>query len=220
MEGYFVTVPIVFSDLDGMYPRVDWGMVRWQKSSGGDSIGIQVEYLDGGVWGLVPDLDLPGNSVGFWSVSDGGEFDISGLDPVVYDTLRLRVLFYRKSPFGSSPEEPVLRWLECGLPVGVGVGEGLVGLDGPYFSVGRNVFRGGLRVRFSIPANRGAVLGIYSVTGRLVKEVRYGVSSISRFVEYMWKGNDNRERRVRSGVYFIKFETGGYKRTMKAILVE
>jgi hypothetical protein len=36
----------------------------------------------------------------------------------------------------------------------------------------------------------------------------------------MWKGDDDRERRVRSGVYFIKFETGGYKRTVKAILVE
>ncbi|GAI63071.1 unnamed protein product, partial [marine sediment metagenome] len=63
-SGFAVSPPIAFVDFPN---RREWDKAQWTQATGNDSIKIQIEFLSGGVWSLVPDIDLPGNSTGFYT---------------------------------------------------------------------------------------------------------------------------------------------------------
>jgi hypothetical protein len=108
-DGTITGTPVAYEDLASVYARTSWGSVTWDKSATDDSISIQVEYLSGGVWDLVPNSDLPGNSSGFFTTSESGAFTINGLSTTTYDTLRLRGNLYRK-PGRASDDPSLLAW--------------------------------------------------------------------------------------------------------------
>ncbi|RKZ25713.1 hypothetical protein DRQ20_04550, partial [bacterium] len=111
-SGTLITLPISFQELSQIDGRTSWGEIIWTKANAQDSISIQVEYLSSGVWNLVPDADLPGNSSGFFTTSPGGTLSIDALDPAIYDTLRIKANFYATSTKATS--QPSLLSLEVG----------------------------------------------------------------------------------------------------------
>jgi hypothetical protein len=110
-QGTVTSTPVYYSDLTAVYARPHWGKALWRKSGAGDSIGIRVEYYNG-TWQLVPDGDLPGNSIGFFSNSETGDVVLSSLDTLVYEALRLVGIFQRVDI--DSPNEPAMLDWEIG----------------------------------------------------------------------------------------------------------
>jgi len=108
-NGSITGTPVVFKELDDVYTRTSWGGVIWEKSFAGDSISVQVECLSGGVWALVPDVDLPGNSSEFFTTTASGMLSINELDPAIYDTIRVVGHLYRK-PGKASTDPSLLSW--------------------------------------------------------------------------------------------------------------
>jgi hypothetical protein len=110
--GSITGTPVVFEELDNVYTRTSWGSIVWDKSTADDSIAIQLEYLSGGTWALVPEGDLPGNSSGFLTDAASGTLSIDVLVPATYDTIRLVGHLYR--PDGRSLDDPSLLAWEVG----------------------------------------------------------------------------------------------------------
>jgi hypothetical protein len=65
----------------------------------GQTVSVQVQYLTGGSWALVPDATLPGNSTGFTSPP----INISGLSPASYPSIRLVATLTRATNTAVSP---------------------------------------------------------------------------------------------------------------------
>jgi len=57
-------------------------------------------------------------------------------------------------------------------------------------------------------------LRIYDATGRLVKEFRHLLNE-----QIFWNGTDDLNRKLPSGVYFLKFEAGEHSATEKLLLI-
>ncbi|MGD8979095.1 MAG: S8 family serine peptidase [candidate division WOR-3 bacterium] len=110
-QGTLTGTPVAHSDLSAVYGRPHWGQALWRKASSGDSIGIQVEYFNGS-WQQVPDMDLPGNSTGFFTSTENGSITLSSLDTLTYGTLRLLGIFQRIND--ESPNNPALLDWELG----------------------------------------------------------------------------------------------------------
>ncbi len=109
-SGFAVSPPIAFVDFPN---RRGWDKAQWTQATGNDSIKIQIEFLNSGVWLLVPDIDLPGNSTGFYTTLQTGEVDLSGMDTTTYDTLRISSTFIKNS--SKSPAYPSLLDWEVGV---------------------------------------------------------------------------------------------------------
>jgi hypothetical protein len=82
-DGQVFSSPIIFTNGAGQ----KWDLISWSDSQPGDSeIVYQVQYLStSSNWALIPNTDLPGNSVG----TTTGPIDISSLNTLTYGTLRL-----------------------------------------------------------------------------------------------------------------------------------
>ena len=63
------------------------------------------------------------------------------------------------------------------------------------------------------------ILKIYDVSGRLVKSFNLDSCIMNRESAILWFGEDDSGRRLPSGVYFIRLEDGGFRKTEKAILL-
>jgi YVTN family beta-propeller protein len=81
-----------------------------------------------------------------------------------------------------------------------------------------NPFRDWTIVQFSIPEPVHVWLGVYDVTGRLVRTLVDGQERPGSY-RIFWDGSDNRGQQVASGLYFCKFEAGGFTKTRKMIFV-
>jgi hypothetical protein len=74
-------------------------------------------------------------------------------------------------------------------------------------------------IRFDIPEAANVVLGVYDISGRLVRTlVDRELPRARHSVE--WDGRDNRGTRVASGVYFYKIEAGGFTAAKKMVLLK
>jgi len=60
-------------------------------------------------------------------------------------------------------------------------------------------------------------LGIYDLSGRLIRTLTTNPYSLITTV--YWDGMDDNEKKVPSGIYFVKLGTGGSKETKKLILI-
>jgi len=66
---------------------------------------------------------------------------------------------------------------------------------------------------------QGFCLAIYDVTGRMVREFsRLTVNGERSTI--VWFGDDDSGRKLPSGVYLIRLETDGFKKTEKVILLK
>jgi len=85
----------------------------------------------------------------------------------------------------------------------------------PFLTVSPNPFSEHMEIAFS-PGDAGEVsLRIYDATGRLVKEFIPPTASTA----LTWDGRDESGRKVRSGVYFLRFEAGEYRATEKLLFL-
>ncbi|NOR16777.1 T9SS type A sorting domain-containing protein, partial [candidate division WOR-3 bacterium] len=87
-------------------------------------------------------------------------------------------------------------------------------------SVSPNPFREKTEIEFSIGQSaEGIELKIYDASGRLVKDFSRLTLDALRPTQIIWDGTDQNDRMVPAGVYFVRFESGDYSKTEKAILL-
>lgn len=225
-SGTMTGVGVVFNDLSTTYARAHWGDMVWHKASSGDSIGIQVEYYNGS-WQLIPDGDLSGNSTGFYTISAIDTVDLSGLDTVTYNTIRLYGLFYCKAT--DAPDDPALLDWEVGNFANyIGIAEGESGMGGisPMLRVYPSITNSRLNIFFATGNPEAEFdLKIYDVAGRLVKNFVLPTSDFSLPTSVVWDRTDDVGRKVSAGVYFVRFvvnpvgETEDYEKIEKAVLL-
>jgi hypothetical protein len=70
-----------------------------------------------------------------------------------------------------------------------------------------NPLVGRATIAFELPEARTTRLRIYDVSGRLVRSLFDGVAAPGRHAE-VWDGNDAGGRKVSTGVYFVRLESG------------
>lgn len=217
-EGYVITPSINFTDFQNTYPKSKWGYALWEKGTQGDSIGIQIEYFDGNSWQLIPDADLPGNSSGFFTNSKKGILSLESLNPNTYSQLRVKTLLYRKSIFSKTPNEPSLLSIEVGAQV-TEIEEREISLN-PYFKFSSPLFKEKITFTFLLEPYRDAELKIYNLTGKLIKEEIFKAETSPRIINYTWEAKDKKGKRLASGIYFIKFSSGNFKKKLKVLLLK
>jgi hypothetical protein len=89
------------------------------------------------------------------------------------------------------------------------------------FRLAPNPFNHLTNIRYQVADNRQECeLKIYDSTGRLVTDLSNQVSVIGHQASVKWDGTDRFNKRLCSGVYFIRCEIGEFSATQKAILVE
>ena len=217
--GTLTGVPVSYHDLSVTYPRDKWGDVVWRKASGGDSVGIQVEYWDGSGWQLVPNSVLPGNSAGFFTHLAVDTVKLTNVDTVTYNTLRLKALFYRIT---KSPNNPALLDWEVGnLSSYIGIAEAENSkseIRNAKLEVYPNPFRNVTGIKFQIPNQKVVSIKIYDISGRVVKSFSL-TTDYCVLATIVWDGTDDLGRRLPSGIYFVRLATDGFKRIEKAILL-
>jgi hypothetical protein len=77
-----------------------------------------------------------------------------------------------------------------------------------------NPFRAQTTIQFDVPVRERATVSIVDVSGRIVKRVASGELVPGRY-RRDWDGRDEAGRRVASGVYFVRLETGSFAATRK-----
>lgn len=81
-----------------------------------------------------------------------------------------------------------------------------------------NPFNPSTKIRFDLPVRTRADLRIYSVNGRLVRQLGSGVESAGTH-ERIWDGRDNGGRQVPSGVYLLHLAAGEQQSVRKMVLI-
>jgi hypothetical protein len=82
-----------------------------------------------------------------------------------------------------------------------------------------NPFNPQTTIKFDMPKNGTANLSIYNTKGQLVKTLVNGKVGKGE-QSFTWKGNDNSNKSVASGLYFYKLITGGKVETRKMMLMK
>jgi hypothetical protein len=82
-----------------------WGSLSWIDTETTSDLKYKLEYNNAGVWELIPDAVLSGNSTGF----DTSPISLLGLDPTTYNEIRVVAVFTHS---GASPvlQEWALTW--------------------------------------------------------------------------------------------------------------
>jgi len=89
------------------------------------------------------------------------------------------------------------------------------------FSLGSpspNPFVERVKIVFSVPKRSRVRIGVYDVSGRLVRTLLDEVKKPGKY-EINWYGSDKRGRKLPPGVYFIRMEGKNFKRTRKLMLM-
>jgi hypothetical protein len=79
-----------------------------------------------------------------------------------------------------------------------------------------NPFRGATTIAYRMPAERNAELGIYDVSGRLVRTLLHGVVPAGPG-EVRWDGRDGDGNTASSGVYFVRLRAGDEESTRQLV---
>jgi hypothetical protein len=213
-------VGVSYSELSGTYPRAHWGDAVIQKASGGDSIGIQVEYYNGS-WQLIPNGDLPGNSTGFYSTTAIDSIDLSGLDTTTYNTIRLHASFYRIVV--DAPDDPALLNWEVGNSsnyIGIAEHKSEAIIADPMLRVFPSVTTDRLNIVFTaVSPNAQVDLKIYDASGRVIRSFNPNTSE-NTTNQIIWNRKDDNGRAVSAGVYFVHYTTEDYNKVIKAIILK
>ncbi len=82
-----------------------------------------------------------------------------------------------------------------------------------------NPFNPSTTIRFAIPESRQVSLKIYDIAGRLVKTLLDEHREAGLY-DVVWRGRDNADRTVATGVYFYRLESGRFQQTRTLTLVK
>ena len=83
-----------------------------------------------------------------------------------------------------------------------------------------NPFNPQTTISFHILNQTGANLKVFDMSGRLVRVLLRGETTLQGRQEAVWNGRDDTGRRVASGTYFYRLEAGSYSETKKLTLVK
>jgi len=112
---------------------------------------------------------------------------------------------------------------EAFIATPVGVGESKETVYPGVFSLSKiapNPFYNGTFISYQIPDGRSVqtVIEVYDITGKSVKTLINSQHDPGWHSVY-WDGRDGLDRRVASGIYFMRFMAGNYTRTGKMLLL-
>ena len=83
-----------------------------------------------------------------------------------------------------------------------------------------NPFTHSTDIRYQIPDNRlKSEVKVYDIAGCLVTDLSSQISVIGYQSSVSWDGRDDHDRRLGSGVYFVKLEAGDYQETCRLLLI-
>ena len=82
-----------------------------------------------------------------------------------------------------------------------------------------NPFNPTTTIAFTIPKNSQVYLGIYDISGKLIKTL-IDAPIEAGYHTVVWDGTDDNGRSVSSGVYFYKLKSKGYEETKKMLLLK
>ncbi len=190
LSGEVLFKEVSFDDLKKIYDREEWGDIVVKKAHPDDSVLLFVEYKDGNNWYFIPDMYLPGNLNGFYSNSIYDTISLSNVPPNLYSVIRVRANLYNT----YKKIQPALLSLEVGnLSRYVGITE-----KDLMVKVYPNVFTDFL----TIEGKDIKSIVIFDITGRIVKKIKKDKGKIK------WSGEDEKNKILPKGIYFIKVETG------------
>ena len=81
-----------------------------------------------------------------------------------------------------------------------------------------NPFNPATTLEFVLNRSRDAQLTIYSIDGRLIRQIHSGVLAAGNH-RFTWQGDDESGRHVSSGVYLYRLQTDNFSQTKKMILI-
>ena len=79
-------------------------------------------------------------------------------------------------------------------------------------------FRESSEIRFQLTETSPVSLRIYSADGRSVRQLLHGERAAG-YHSVPWDGRDDQGRLLSQGIYFVRFETGGYQMTKRTVLL-
>jgi photosystem II stability/assembly factor-like uncharacterized protein len=94
-----------------------------------------------------------------------------------------------------------------------------VSADKLLFDISPTITSRSFNIRLQGMAGKKVTLKIYDATGRLVKDFSPLLSDIGYRSSVIWDAKDGYNRKLSSGVYFVRLETEDHKITKKAILL-
>jgi hypothetical protein len=106
-----------------------------------------------------------------------------------------------------------------------GIGEEKIAERAKTFMLGKavpNPTTGATRIDYALPVNGNVALGIYNVTGQLVRELVKGPVPAGQWA-VTWDGRDGSARNVPGGVYFYKLTVSGersYRAVKKVVILK
>lgn len=104
LSGTIASEEVLFSD--GLGPKFDRALF---SSTGSGTTTLQIQYqTGGGLWELIPDVDLPGNSTGFTS----SPVDLTGVDVATYPVIRLFATLQCAAASCPSLDDWTVEWSE------------------------------------------------------------------------------------------------------------
>jgi hypothetical protein len=184
----------------------------------GLEIAFNAPYIHDGLAVLIEDpapwlTEEPpsGVTAGLGNVSVTLEVDTEGLMP----GLHLVTLVVES----NDPDEP-----EVMIPVSLLIGGTDVDGDLPtrYVLHGNypNPFNPRTEIRYDLPAQATVSLRVYSIAGRLVRELLVDERQGPGRFAIPWNGRDDGGERVASGVYYYKLEADGKVQTNRMVLLK
>ncbi len=106
---------------------------------------------------------------------------------------------------------------ECGFSEGAD--RAAAGGGGVLHTSRPNPFTAQAILRYALPSRADVSLGVYNVTGRLVRTLVEGAQT-EGLHQVVWDGRDTAGETLPAGIYYSRLEVGGEARTQKLIRVE
>ena len=212
-------IAIVISDDNGE----TWSDIRYINANPNDAVIDPLNHYDGN---YAPELEgmLPVN------ITLGDKLEIISNEPDNYHA-KLHFAFYDDSEYGSQTPyhfNPygILRYAAIDLEFQeewvnpVSINENTVPLSAVKLFNFPNPFNPSTIISFSVAQTLSFVtLEVYNIKGQKVKTLVNEVLSAGEH-SLLWNGRDTNGKRVSSGVYFYKLETGEYQKVKKMILIK
>jgi predicted outer membrane repeat protein len=107
---------------------------------------------------------------------------------------------------------------QVGYLYAAGIADGSLGLRTCILPGGPNPFQSATTLRFQLARPSDVRLGIFDVTGRLVRRVLAGGRNAGTHA-LVWDGTNEAGRRVGTGIYLYRMEAGSYRASRKLLLI-
>jgi len=218
----------------------DSGMERWNYIYNGS--GNANDEVNAIAWGLDCNIYIAGYSTGVGSCSDFSLISLttSGVQRWVYQyngpansyDYAVSVIYagdsYIYAAGGSCGIGTTDDFVVISLDPWTGIKENEcvknLRIEIPNLEIVPNPFRNATSIKFQIPeqgvaSSQKSVVSIkiYDVTGRLVRQFNH-LTNYS-FNQVVWDGTEDSGRKLPAGIYFIRLESDGFKKTEKVILL-